>query len=56
MDRVSSREFQNLFYSIHASDNQEQTIRDFLTPFFEFIVSNRDKYEISDSKLIEALS
>ena len=44
MNGVSTRKFNNLFKSIHASSDQVDTIRKFLEPYFNTIVGKREKY------------
>lgn len=45
MNKTSDRTFKKLFGDIHASKNQEETIRNFIVPYLEEIVQRRDKYE-----------
>lgn len=44
MNSVTPRKFNNLFKTIHASNEQVKTIRDFLEPYFESIVSKRELF------------
>lgn len=44
MNKTSDRQFKKLFGDILSSKNQEQTIRNFLIPYFDEIVKNREKY------------
>lgn len=44
MNGVTPRKFSNLFKTIHASSEQVKTIRDFLEPYFESIVSKRELF------------
>ena len=44
MNGVTPRKFNNLFKTIHASNEQVKTIRDFLEPYFESIVSKRELF------------
>lgn len=44
MNLISTRKFDNLFKTIHKSNEQIKTIREFLEPFFDSIVDKREKY------------
>ena len=44
MNGISPREFSNLFKNIHASNNQIDTIKEFLIPYLDSIVEKRSKF------------
>lgn len=53
LGNVDGKEFTKFFEKVHASKKQEQTIKKFLTPYFEEIVTNREKFSLNDEQAIE---
>lgn len=57
LDNVDKNEFKNLFESILSNENQENTIRDFLTSYFEEITARRPKFTLpSNENILHAMS
>lgn len=46
LDKTPQKNFKKLFQEILVSENQEQTIREFLEPHFDSIVIDREKFEL----------
>ncbi len=55
MNKISDRKFKKLFGDIHASGNQEKTIKDFIIPYLDTIVHEREKYDPNLLLLEEAI-
>lgn len=55
-DEITSKDFQKLFDDVRASDEQENTIRAFLEPRFEAVVSERKPFALpTESEILDAL-
>ncbi|MDD7203935.1 MAG: hypothetical protein PUH18_06275 [Coriobacteriaceae bacterium] len=55
-DEIASKDFQKLFDDVRASDEQENTIRTFLEPHFEAVVSERKPFALpTDGEILGAL-
>ncbi len=55
-DNIAPKDFSALFKDLIKSKNQEQTIRRFLTPYFEAIINKREQFYLpSNEDIIEVL-
>ena len=56
LDEVPSKEFKPLFGKILKSEQQEDTIREFLLPHFDAVVAEREPFALpSGEDIIEAI-
>ncbi len=55
LDKVPHKSFKKLFQDILVSDTQEETIREFLEPHFESVVSTREKFALPSEEEIIAV-
>lgn len=53
LGKVSQREFMTLFESVRSSSEQEATLREFLTPIFDEVVSRRSEFKLPTASQIE---
>lgn len=53
LGKVSHREFMNLFESMRSSSEQEATLREFLAPIFDEVVSRRSEFKLPTASQIE---
>lgn len=53
MNSIESEQFKSFFEDFLQSTSQENTIRSFLTPYFENVISNRQRFILPDTSEIE---
>ena len=57
LDKITSDEFNELFASFLQSEEQENALREFLTPRFETVIAKREPFKLPDqSSIDDALS
>lgn len=56
LDEIPQKEFKPLFGKILKAEKQEETIRDFLTPYFDSVISEREPFALpSGETILEAM-
>ena len=56
LDGIPQKEFKPLFGNILKSEKQEDTIRDFLTPYFDAVINEREPFSLhSGETILEAM-
>lgn len=53
LGKVDSKQFNKFFEKVNGSKNQEKTINEFLTPYFEKIVNSREKFILNDEQILD---
>ena len=56
LDEIPQKEFKPLFGKILKAEKQEETIRVFLTPYFDSVISEREPFALpSGETILEAM-
>lgn len=52
LDEIPQKEFKSLFGEILKAEKQEETIRNFLTPYFDAVINEREHFALPSSETI----
>ena len=57
LDKIEQKEFKKLFTTLQKADEQEKIIRDFITPHFDAVISEREQFVLpTGDEIIDAIS
>ena len=57
LDKTEQKEFKKLFTTLQRAEEQEKVIRDFITPHFDAVISEREKFMLpSGEEIMDAIT
>ena len=57
LDKIEQKEFKKLFTTLQKADEQEKNIRDFITPHFDAVISEREQFMLpTGDEIIDAIA